>query len=524
MNNYKWTCIQEDCVGWENTTFYDKLCELSEKIPDKCAIVDDEVQLTYSELKNEADRIAAYLRSRDINKGDHVVLQLVNNAFFVKVMFALFRIGAMPILLLPSHRLSVIDGVISKTRPRAYITVRNQYNFSYEKLAQEAIAKSKQEIMLMTDELLEKVSVFEEDAAYEEVSYKDIAVLLLSGGTTGIPKLIARTHGDYIYNAKVTAERCGCDSNTVYLAALPVAHNFPLNAPGIFGCMLLGGKAVLTLYSSPLDLFDTIQMHAVTSTSLVPALLKMFTQYRQIDKVTDLSSLKSVLVGGAMLYPADAEAFINEHGPILIQVFGTAEGLICMTNPDDNMDIVLTTQGTPCSPYDEIKIISSDGEVLEAGETGEMITRGPYTITSYYLCPEAQKIAFTEDGWYRTGDLAVIDENGKIRITGRMKEMINRAGEKIIPSELEEIFTEENIAENLAIVGVPDEMLGSRICLCYKNENELCKDDVNEILRRRQIAEFQFVDETYRIEEWPLTPVGKTDKKELLAIMLKGGI
>lgn len=513
--NIRW----ERCRGWECVTYYDKLAEISDKYPDKLAAADEDEELTFKELKHEADKLSVYLYQRGLRKGDHVIVQLPNCVMFVKVMFAMFRIGLLPVLALPSHRLSVIDGIARKCSPKAYITTENFYNFSYRDLAKQAAESVNGDMMIFTEKELTDLSDETEFPCVEKPDYRDIAVILLSGGTTGIPKLIARTHGDYIYNAKVTAERCGWNKETVYLVALPASHNFALNAPGIFGALILGGSIVLSPYSSPLDLYDIIVQHKVTSLSLVPQLLKMFTQYRKIDSASDLSSLETVLVGGAMLYPKDAEEFIDTFGNKLIQVFGTAEGLICTTSPDDERETVVYTQGKPCSEYDEIGFIGAEDVRDENAVSGELITKGPYTITSYYLCPEAQSTSFTPDGWYRTGDLAELEDNGNIRIMGRVKEMINRSGEKIIPSELEEILTASELCGTFAIIGLPDELCGNRICCCYNSEVSYTTEQLNAELRKKNIADFQMIERAEKIDEWPLTAVGKTDKKKLLEIV-----
>ena len=340
---------------------------------------------------------------------------------------------------------------------------------------------------------------------------------MLSGGTTGVPKLIPRTHTDYMYNARMSAKRCRLDSSDVYLASLPVAHNFPLCCPGLLGTLDVGGKVVLASATSPDDILDAITEEGVTITALVPAMVTVCMEMLEWDEDYDISSLRILQVGGAMLEDSLADKIIEEWPCKLMQVFGTAEGLLSFTSPEDEGSLIARCQGTLVSPADEVKIVDDEDKAVPEGVFGELLSRGPYTIDGYYMAEEANKKSFTPDGFYRTGDKAMWTKDRRLRLGGRIKEQINRAGEKIMPSEIEAYLCRHLKIKEAAVVGVPDETLGNRICAFLVTDDEAGIDlqEIHRFLREIGVAAYKMPDQIERVETWPLTSVGKIDKKAL---------
>ncbi len=460
----------EHLEGWERCGFGEQLDKWAEKYGERTAVTDSEDEISYMELKQKADCLAAAFLRKGILKGDKVLVQLPNRISFVIVFFALSKIGAVPIMMLPAHREAELEGIIELAKPAAYIVVE-----------------------------------------------KETAVLLLSGGTTGVPKLIPRTHTDYMYNARMSAKRCRLDSSDVYLASLPVAHNFPLCCPGLLGTLDVGGKVVLASATSPDDILDAITEEGVTITALVPAMVTVCMEMLEWDENYDISSLRILQVGGAMLEDSLADKIIEEWPCKLMQVFGTAEGLLSFTSPEDEGSLIARCQGTPVSPADEVKIVDEEDKAVPEGVFGELLSRGPYTIDGYYMAEEANKKSFTPDGFYRTGDKAMWTKDGRLRLGGRIKEQINRAGEKIMPSEIEAYLCRHSKIKEAAVVGVPDETLGNRICAFLVTDDEAGIDlqEIHRFLREIGIAAYKMPDQIERVETWPLTSVGKIDKKAL---------
>lgn len=255
----------------------------------------------------------------------------------------------------------------------------------------------------------------------------------------------------------------------------------------------------------------------VTITALVPAMVTVCMEMLEWDEDYDISSLRILQVGGAMLEDSLADKIIEEWPCKLMQVFGTAEGLLSFTSPEDEGSLIARCQGTPVSPADEVKIVDEEDKAVPEGVFGELLSRGPYTIDGYYMAEEANKKSFTSDGFYRTGDKAMWTKDGRLRLGGRIKEQINRAGEKIMPSEIEAYLCRHSKIKEAAVVGVTDETLGNRICAFLVTDDEAGIDlqEIHRFLREIGVAAYKMPDQIERVETWPLTSVGKIDKKAL---------
>lgn len=510
--------------GWDKLTLGQQLELWAKKYKNRIAVVDSKEEITYEELNRRACKMAYAFMCNGIKTEDKVIVQLPNRISFVTVLFALARLGAVPIMALPAHREAELEGITELAEPTAYIVAERYLGFEYTAMAMElkrkfpclknVIVDGEQGGDLLLSELMS------ESIGFPEVDSYSTAVLLLSGGTTGIPKLIPRTHTDYIYNARMCAKRCRLDQDAVYLASLPIAHNFPLSSPGLLGTLDVGGKVVLSSTTSPDDILSMITEKRVTITSLVPAMVNVCMEMLEWDEEYDISSLKVLQVGGAVLEDSLADKIIEEWPCKLMQVFGTAEGLLSLTSVDDEDMIAARCQGTPVSPADEIKIVDLEDREVPERTYGELLSRGPYTIDGYYKAEAANRESFTADGYYRTGDRAMKTAEGNLRMGGRMKEQINRAGEKIMPAEVEAYLCRHPAVKEAAVVGVADEALGSRICafLMTNDGMELSLSDIHHYLKGIGVAAYKLPDQSEMVDIWPLTSVGKIDKKELIKI------
>lgn len=355
----------------------------------------------------------------------------------------------------------------------------------------------------------------------------DLALLLLSGGTTGSPKLIPRTHRDYLYNVRASAAVCGFDEHTVYLAALPTAHNFALGCPGVLGTLAAGGTVVLAPDAAPETAFPLVQRHRVTVTALTPPLLTLWLAEAGWS-AADLSTLGLVQVGGARLDPSTAARVAPELGCRLQQVFGMAEGLLCFTRTGDAEDLTLTTQGRPLSPLDELRVVGDDGREVAPGATGHLLVRGPYTVRGYYRAPEADAVAFTPDGFFRTGDLVRLTPTGHVIVTGRSADVVNRGGEKVPAAEVEDHLCAHPSVAGAAVVGVPDPLLGERTCAFVVPRarpaglppaEPPALGDLTAFLRDRGVAAYKLPDRLEVVDALPRTAAGKTDKRRLAGLL-----
>ena len=506
---------------WEHMTLGEFITNCSEMYKDKTAIVDGDTRLSYKELDKLSNKYANGLLKAGFKKGDKIVLQLPNCYEFIAISFAMFKTGIIPIMSLPAHRKNELKGIIEKSEAVAYIAKDRYLGFSYVDMIRDIKSElnKKLEVYILGDnqEYKKFLSLIESEYPYEypDVDYKNIGLLLLSGGTTGIPKLIPRRHCDYIYVAKKTGDRCNVNQESVYLASLPIAHNFPLGCPGIVGTFAKGGKVVLCNVTSPDEILPLIEEENVTITGFVPAIANICMDYLEYEEY-DLSSLELIQVGGSVLESWLAEKIEKVFDVKLQQIFGIAEGLILTTNKEDNNKIRWQTQGKPISEHDEILIVDEKGKEVEVEEYGELIVRGPYTIYGYYNLSEVNEICMTEDCYFRTGDKARKLKDGNYQIVGRIKEIINRAGEKITPSELEEILLTHEHINSVQVVGIPDCLQGEAIAVFILNGNkELTLEEVRKFLISNNVADFKLPDKVKYIDAWPLTALGKIDRNKL---------
>ncbi|MEH0020153.1 MAG: salicylate synthase [Desulfobacter sp.] len=508
---------------WESLTLGEHLDNWSRKYQQKTALVEGKTRFTYGHLSQKVNELAAGFLNLGIRKQDHVVIQLPNSISFVTACFALFKIGAVPIMAMPPHREAELDGIFELAQPTAYIIPETYLGFNYEEMAKGLLERHPCVKHLIIDsagqDLFNRNSLAPTLVDIDPPSPTDTALLLLSGGTTGTPKLIPRTHADYAYNARASALKCGMNEDSVYLAVLPVAHNFPLACPGIIGTLFSGGTIVLSRTTSPDEALPLIEKERVTITALVPAMVNLWLQVMAWEE-TDLTSLQLLQVGGSPLDDTLARQIMPAMGCTLQQVFGMAEGLLCYTDPKDPEDIILSCQGKPLSPHDDIRILDDDGKEVPPGETGELLVRGPYTIHGYYRAPEQNRKDFTPDGFYRSGDAVMMTRDGNIVVKGRIKEQINRAGEKIVASEIESCLNTYPGISNCALIGVPDDTLGERSCaFVIPAGAPVSLPEVHDHLETLGIARYKMPDQLETIDALPLTSVGKIDKKKLLHLV-----
>ncbi|MFI6403201.1 (2,3-dihydroxybenzoyl)adenylate synthase [Streptomyces sp. NPDC050548] len=494
--------------------------------PDRPAVVTARRTLTYGELDRAADRLAAGLHGRGLRAADRVVVQLPNDVELVVLCTALFRLGALPVFALPAHRTSEITHLVNASEAVAYVCADQVLDCDYRIIAKEVLdATASLRHVFVTGDPGPFAALADVDADPVDLPApdpEDVALFLLSGGTSGPPKLIPRTHADYTYQLRQTARLCGFGPGTRYLCALPMGHNFALACPGVLGTLRLGGTAVLAPAPTPESCFPLIERAGVTATSLVPALVPLWLDAAGWTE-HDLRSLGLLQVGGARLDPQTARRVPGELGCTLQQVYGMAEGLLNFTRLDDPEEVVVHTQGRPLTAGDEVRVIREDGTVAGPGEQGELYTRGPYTVRGYYRSPERNRTHFTDDGFYRTGDLVRRTATGYFQVVGRVNDVVNRGGEKVPAQEVEEHLRADPRIVAAALIGLPDPLLGERTCACVVPQDPERPPTLREVragLRDRGIAPYKMPDGLVVLAELPLTPVGKVDKRTLRARLL----
>lgn len=510
---------QEGC--WQGETFGTMLRRRAAQYGDRIAIVSGDRWVSYAQLDEQADRLAAGFYRLGIRAQDRVIVQLPNIPQFFEVIFALFRIGALPVFSLPVHRRNEIGYLCEFTQAAAYVIPDKDAGFDYRELAaqvKDTLPDSSRVIVVgepgeytALDDLYAEPSIGE----IKGPSSGDVAFLQLSGGTTGLPKLIPRTHDDYIYSLRMSAEVCGLNEHSVYLAVLPIAHNYPLSSPGVLGTLYAGGRIVLARGASPDEALPLIAKEGVTIAAVVPPLALIWLDAAESRRY-DLTHLEVLQVGGAKFSAEAAKRVRTTIGCTLQQVYGMAEGLVNYTRFDDPEETIINTQGRPMSPYDEIRIVDDEDNEVAPGEVGHLLTRGPYTIRGYYQAEQHNARSFTTDGFYRTGDMARMTPAGYLVIEGRAKDQINRGGDKVAAEEIENHLLAHPGVHDAAVVSMPDEFLGERTCaFVIPYEAAITGSELKAFLRDRGLALYKIPDRVEFVESFPQTGVGKVSKKML---------
>jgi 2,3-dihydroxybenzoate-AMP ligase len=518
---------------WADKSLAQEFKVVFERYADRVALIDRDRSITYAELDRLSGNLALHLLGAGLVPLDRVVVQLPNVAEFVILYFALQKIGCIPIAALVTHRYAEISQFVQFSGATACVIPDRLGDCDYpaivDRIRKErptlkygiVLGGSREGFLSLSEMIATPAKLSASALRAIRIDPVDPAVFQLSGGTTGIPKLIPRTHNDYAYNSKVAASVCGVNADSILLIVLPSAHNLPLACPGIQGFFFHGGKVAVSSSTKPDNMCALIEKHGVTHLKVVPALLIRLLNDPAVKKY-DLSSLCYIQSGGQRLQPEVRllakrlipSAFIQEN-------FGMSEGLLMFVRIDDPEDVRLETVGRPVSPDDEVRILDDDGIEVPPGEVGELCCRGPYTLRGYFGVPEYNDRTFTPDGFYRSGDLMRQHPSGNYMVEGRKKDLINRGGEKISAEEVENLLLSHPAVKNVACIAVPDPDMGERMCACVllRDAASLRFDELKTFLLGKEIAKFKIPERLEILPDFPLSTFGKVSKKKLVEMI-----
>lgn len=480
---------------------------------------------SYADLDRLSGNLAARLARAGLGRGDTALVQLPNLAELYIVFFALLRIGVAPVNALFSHRRLELSAYAGQIAPRVVIASRAHELFRDDGFVDELRAGGAEHMLLLNEDAPQRSLTHwlepggDLPAGAGPTPADQVAFFQLSGGSTGTPKLIPRTHNDYDYSIRASVAICAVTARTRFLCALPAAHNFTMSSPGVLGVFHAGGTVIMAPNPEPLACFDLIAREGVTMAPLVPPAVALWLRAveENPDRRGQLATLETLLVGGASFAEATARRVPELLGCRLQQVFGMAEGLVNYTRRDDPPEIVFATQGRPISPGDEIRVLDPDGRPVPDGRPGALATRGPYTFRGYYRSPEHNAQAFDREGFYHSGDV-VVRQNGYLRVVGRIKDQINRGGEKIAAEEIENLLLRHTDITHAALVSVPDAHLGEKSCaflVLRDGAGRLSPPALRRHLLDLGVAEYKLPDRFRLTDALPLTAVGKIDKRSL---------
>jgi 2,3-dihydroxybenzoate-AMP ligase len=519
---------------WHNLTTSDLLDRNAERFPHKLALADDQQELTWSEVKQKADRAAIWLHQAGVKYGDFFVLQTPNVVEFFYILFGLNRLGAIPIMCIPRHRKAEVNCEIGLHEARGIIVPIGE-KFDYVMMVNEIKGDHPYLKIFLTVggkaapgwNAIKDIAEMDLEKDYPKdylEQFKpipdDICMEQLSGGTTGFPKGIPRTYYDYIGQWDHMFRAKGFTDESVVLDVMPVAHNS--SATVVWGPMIfIGGTSVLTKHMKSKHQFELIEKRRVTFTPLVPVHLSYWMEAKELMKQYDLSSLRLVSVGAQKVKPEQARWVLEEMGINFINGFGMSEGPLISTRPESSKEAKLYSIGTPIiiDPDVQFKIVDDENQEVKRGEIGEMISKGPLTFKGYFCDPGANKKAFDEQGFFHSGDLMSIREDGRFVVEGRKKDRVIRGGENVYPEPVEDMLVKHPKIAYAAAVGMPDPGMGERLCDFVQpvEGQSFTFEEMKEYLAKAGIAVFQVLERLEVVKGWPLTGMNKINKKLLRA-------
>jgi 2,3-dihydroxybenzoate-AMP ligase len=515
---------------WLGITWGDMFNKATDLYPDKEGLVDDTHRFTYRELRSKVDRLAVGFMGLGIKERQVVLLQIPNWYEYILAFYALQKIGAIPVLLITRHGLAEILHIAALTDPVAWIGPPHYRNTDYLPMLREVMKKN--------NAIRHLVSVREQgDKAFKPLEAliapgepttselealearrpdpMEVSIILLTGGTTGLPKAVPRTHNDYIASVHYHSRAWEITGEDTILTAAPVSHAQGMHN-GVGSAFLNFCKYVITDSTDAEDICRVIEREKVTAFPTVPALVQRIVNLENLGDY-NLHSLRKIYSGGAPSTPELVKSVYDKIGCKFVNAFGSSEGLGSMTRLNADLETICTTVGQKDCPYTQYKVVDPYGHELPPGHEGEIMAKGPTIFTGYFKSHEDNLKTFTSDGFFKTGDLAKIDESGIITITGRIKETILRGGETISAVAIERMIVSHPDVVEAVVIGMPDKVLGERICayVTLKEGVNLSFNDLVEYLRGIGASVLQLPEHLEIIDSIPRTQVGKADKNVL---------
>ena len=447
--------------------------------PQHEALVSGSRRYTFEQVARQVEQCAAGLHQHGLGKGDKLAIVLPNWAEFVIAYFAAARLGAVLVPLNVRYRSQELEYMLRNSEAQIVISCAEFGSFDFVELLKQLrpnlpdlqhiviVGQPQGGPNLITWENLLHEANPDVLPTLELDPTSDLFTILYTSGTTGVPKGAMLTHANLVNNGLMMAEVLASTEQDRYLVAVPLFHIFGMS-PCVISAYGSGASLILMDIFKPEDALRTVQNERITVHHGVPTMFILELNHPNFDRF-DLSSLRTGIIAAAPA-PADIIRRIrSDMGCEIVSSYGLSETSPCltMTRPDDDDRIKAETVGHAL-PDVEIKIVNDDAESVPTGEIGELACRTKGLMKGYYKMPEATAAAIDSDGWFYTGDLATLDEAGNVRIVGRKKEMINRGGFKIYPREVEELYYSQPKVQEVAVIGIPDPVLGERSIACIK--------------------------------------------------------
>jgi non-ribosomal peptide synthetase component E (peptide arylation enzyme) len=516
---------------WRGLTLGELLDRAADMHPDKEAFVDLTTRYTYQDARHRADKFALKLLDLGIQPLDRVLIQVPNWVEFAIAYFACQKMGAIVVLLIDRYRQLEINELASLTNAKAWIVAVKYGKTDYEPIVSDVLAENPQIKSIISvrgrfenldypslEELIDREELSGSEKEKLQQYNPDplqVAHMGPTGGTTGKPKIVPRSHNSLACGVEHCSLSWSQHCEDVNMIVGPIGHDLSFTK-GFLGSIITQGKVVLADNSDNQTIFQAIEKEGVTSLILVPALAKKMLQYEDLDQ-HDLSTLKKMHSAGGASHPDLVEGVIEKLQMKFYNGYGGTEGMTSITRSADDLETTCFTVGRPTFPHDVYKIVDSFGNELPKNKTGELLVKGPCVFSGYFNNPDENEKMFTESGFFRTGDLAKIDDKGYISITGRIKEMINRGGESISSTVIESLINKHRDVVVSAVVPMPDPLMGEKACayIQLKKGVTLTFEEIIDYIKSLKASVLELPERIEFIDEMPYTKVQKLNRAVL---------
>ena len=509
------------------------LRETAAKYPDRTAIMTREKDYTYSQLDKAVDLTARRLLALGIKRGDHIGVLCETEPVMIILFYALARIGAVSVLYNTSLKADELASLVDRSDTKIMLAgdgykdvifPEEVYTLLHKcpKLEGGYFVGSKYNFGLKMLKDVRPVSTDVLRYAESAVDPQDTAQILFTSGTTSLPKMVMGSQYARANCGRMQAHDLGATKDDVFLVALPTFHCFSLSVNVMAACSV-GAALVLPISRKTVVLLSAIQERRATILSCVPTLFHAMMK-RADFKRWDVSSLRVGFIGGSPCPPAQFKAIEEAFGMTVLSSLGQTEATAGLTtaNIDDPLEVRATTLGHMMD-FLEGKIVDiHTGEDLPTGQVGEICARGYVVMQGYYKMPEETAKTIDKDGWLHTGDMGWFGDDGYLRLTGRVKDLIIRGGENISPAEIEDEASKDPRIEECRAIGVPDKHYGEEVCLCVVLKDD-CSMDPDELRAKlsKELAAFKVPKYILMMRSLPKSPTGKVKLNDLKAAVYK---
>jgi fatty-acyl-CoA synthase/long-chain acyl-CoA synthetase len=483
----------------------------------KEAIYDLRQRKTYQQLKDDADLFAAALKKLGIRKADHVAVSLPNWYETVVIYFAVAKVGAVVIPFNPKYKSHEVEYILKNSSPKLLIATEEfEHNFGFNEalhMVQKAVTVRFQHATLHSYEELVSQKEHETEMANIDVNY-DLFCLLYTSGTTGTPKGVMITHRSVVQSAQTIRRGLLCTKADVFIISAPLFHIFGM-AINMLCAAAAGARMILLERFHPRETLELIEKEKVTIQQGVPTMFIKELEVEDFDRY-DLSSLRTGLVGAAPIPAKKVKEIRNRMGINLCQSFGITETVSVTMTPFGDTEQNLTETLGKAIPGVSLKIVDENRAVLPLGEVGEIAIKSFGIMKGYYRMPEQTQQVLDDEGWFYSGDMGTLDQDGYLRFVGRKKEMIIRGGLNIYPQEIEAVLMKHPKVMESAVVGLPDDILGEVVyaVLRLKSGNVSSEEEIKSYLKEK-MAIYKIPTKILFTDEFPVTASGKIQKLKL---------